>query len=314
MEHGGLWSLIRIVVFFFLFSSLCGSLSCEGQKGTELKSRTNSPPVITSVSILLEKPSKESDLSLSIQSQDEDGDPITYQYQWVKNDAELPGEKKEILKSGNFKKGDLIQVRVTPSDGKVDGKPVLSSTVKILNSPPVMQEIGIDPKVAYANDPLKVHLKGFDADGDFIYYTYRWEKNEVVLSEEGTEALESGRFKKGDSISVTVIPDDREDKGLPKKSEPVVIANSPPIIISSPPTSIEGMTYLYQVKALDPDHDPVQFTLKSGPKGMVIDKETGLIRWEVRKEDKGTYPIEIEASDNEGAKSIQRYTLTVDYK
>ena len=47
---------------------------------------------------------------------------------------------------------------------------------------------------------------------------------------------------------------------------------------------------------------------------MTIDKEAGLIRWEIRKEDKGTHPIEIEASDNEGAKSVQRYTLTVDFK
>ena len=111
-----------------------------------------------------------------------------------------------------------------------------------------------------------------------------------------------------------VTPDDRETLGVSKKSEPLIISNSPPLILSSPPTSIEKTTYIYQVRANDPDNDPIAFSLKSSPKGMEMDKKTGLIRWEIRKEDKGTHSVEIEVSDDSGAKSIQRYTLTVDFK
>jgi hypothetical protein len=92
------------------------------------------------------------------------------------------------------------------------------------------------------------------------------------------------------------------------------LSNSPPLILSSPPTSVEKTTYIYQVRANDPDNDPIAFTLKSSPKGMEMDKNTGLIRWEIRKEDKGTHSVEIEVSDDSGAKSIQRYTLTIDFK
>jgi len=205
-------------------------------------------------------------------------------------------------------------VRVTPSDGKVNGTPFLSPEVKILNSPPVIQEVGIEPKVAYVTDRLKANVKGSDSDGDFIYYTYQWEKNGVVLNEERGETLEEGRFKKGDSIVVILTPDDREILGAPKKSEPLIISNSPPLILSSPPTSIEKATYLYQVRANDPDSDPITFALKSSPKGMEMDKKTGLIRWEIRKEDKGTHSVEIEISDDSGAKNIQRYSLTIDIK
>ena len=224
------------------------------------------------------------------------------------------GEDKNILKSGNFKKGDLIQVRVTPSDGKVEGKPFLSVPVKILNSPPVIQEVRIEPKMAYANDHLKVYIKSNDIDRDSIYYTYQWEKNGVVLTEEKGEVLERGRFKKGDSIAVTVTPNDGESQGISKKSEPITILNSPPIIISSPPTSVEGNDYIYQVKAYDPDNDPIFFALKSAPKGMEIDKETGLVRWAIRSQDRGTHSIEIEASDKEGAKSFQRFVLNVEIR
>jgi hypothetical protein len=47
---------------------------------------------------------------------------------------------------------------------------------------------------------------------------------------------------------------------------------------------------------------------------MEIDKETGFVRWEIRKGDQGTQSIEIQASDSEGAKSFQRYTLSIKFR
>jgi len=311
MKRDSLFKILIILTLAFLFFN---NLSCEREKKETFKSKTNSPPAITSINILPEKPNKESELNLYIQSKDPDGDPITYQYQWLRNDEEIIGQNQNTLKKVNFKKGDLIRVRVTPSDGKANGMPFLSPPLQILNSPPIIQEIWIEPKVAYVTDRLKAYVKSSDSDGDFIYYTYQWEKNGVVLNEERGEFLERGRFKKGDSMAVIVTPDDREILGTSKKSEPLVISNSPPLIVSSPPTSVEKLTYIYQIRANDPDNDPIIFTMKSGPKGMEMDKNIGLIRWEIRREDKGNHSVEIEVSDSEGARSIQRYTLTVEFR
>jgi hypothetical protein len=249
-----------------------------------------------------------------VQSNDPDRDTIHYRYQWVKNEVELSGETNNVLGSGNFAKGDAIQVRVTPWDGKTEGAPLLSPPVKILNSLPVIETVFIEPKVPYASDSLKALVTSSDKDGDFIYFSYQWEKNGEVLAEERGETLERGRFKKGDAVRVIVIPDDREASGTPKKSDPVTLSNSPPVIVSTPPNSVKGNAYTYQVDAKDPDNDAVAFKLKSGPKGMEINKETGLLRWNIRNEDKGTHPVEIEVSDKDGAKSLQRYVLAVDFK
>src|SRR4030042_5803417 len=276
----------QLFLCVFICSTIGFLFSCGKSSNIESKTKTNSPPVISSANILPEKPNKESEFNLSIQSKDSDGDSVTYQFQWVRNDEEIIGENKNTLKGGSFKKGDLIQVRVTPSDGKVSGTPFLSAPVKVLNSPPVLKEVWIEPKVAYVTDRLKATLKSLDPDGDFIYHTYQWEKNGTLLSEEREEILERGRFKKGDSIAVIVTPDDREILGPPKKSETLIISNSPPLILSSPPTSVEKTTYFYQVKANDPDNDPIAFALRSGPKGMEMDKKTGLIKWEIRKDDR----------------------------
>ena len=314
MEPNQSCSKFRSVTLLLLLIALVGIISCEGKRSETSASKANSPPVITSVTITPEKPTIGSELSLSIQSNDPEGEPITYQYQWIRNDEEITGENESTLKKGNLRKGDLIRVRVTPSDGKVTGTPFLSSPVKIHNSLPVIQEVWIEPKVAYVTDNLKAIVKSSDLEGDFIYNNYQWEKNGSVLSDERKEILEKGRFKKGDSIVVTVTPEDREALGTPKRSEALLIFNSPPQIVSSPPTAVEKTGYIYQVKVSDPDNDPITFTLKSGPQGMEIDKKTGLIKWEIRKEDKGSHSVEIEVSDAEGAKSKQRYTLGIDFK
>jgi hypothetical protein len=304
----------KVVALLLLVFVLAGNFSCGKEERTEPKSRTNSPPVISSLNISPEKPTEDSELNSVVQGHDPDGDPVTYQYQWLRNDEEIIGENKNSLKSGNFKKEELIQLRVTPFDGKINGPPFLSAPVKILNSPPVIQEAWIEPKAAYVTDRLKVNVKNSDPDGDLIYYTYQWDRNGMVLNEESGEVLEQARFKKGDSIAVTVTPDDRESLGKPKRSDHIIILNSPPIFVSSPPTSAEGTKYAYQVKTNDPDNDPVYFALKANPKGMEINKNTGLIQWEIRKEDKGNHAVEIEVSDDAGAKSIQRFTLTIDFK
>ena len=311
MEHP---SFFRILAVFSVLISVLGMVSCENQSGTASGSKANSPPSIKGVRIFPEKPVRGYDLSLSIEAQDPNGDTITYEYQWNRNEQEIPRGTHSILDHNTFKKGDLIRVKVTPNDGKARGAPFLSSPVKVLNSLPVIQEVRIEPRVPVVSDSLKVFCRSDDKDGDFVYFTYQWETNGVVLTEERGEVLDRGRFKKGDSITVTVTPDDREVLGVPKRSDPVIISNSLSVIISSSPSRLEGNLYSYQVKANDPDNDPITFTLVAGPKGMKIDKSSGLIQWEVRKGDKGVFPVEIEASDPDGAKSIQTYTLTLEVR
>src|SRR4030042_2579029 len=196
----------QLFLCVFICSTIGFLFSCGKSSNIESKTKTNSPPVISSANILPEKPNKESEFNLSIQSKDSDGDSVTYQFQWIRNDEEIIGENKNALRSGLFKKGDLIRVRVTPSDGKVNGTPFLSAPVKIFNSPPVLKEVWIEPKGAYVTDRLKANLKSLDLDRDFIYYTYQWEKNGVVLNEERGEILDRGLFSMVDSFTIIVIP------------------------------------------------------------------------------------------------------------
>ncbi len=300
------------IAYFLCFFLTAINISCDGQQRTEIPSETRVPPMVTSVTISPVQPTKMDELSLFAQDRNPSGNPVTYRYRWFRNDEEISGEDGSTLKCENFKKGDVIRVRVIPSDGKVDGEAFLSGPVKIHNMPPIVEEVRVERRFLKSGSQLRAVVKGSDPDGDSIHYLYRWEKNGSVLSEGDAGTLEGTPLNKGDSVTVTVTPSDGEASGKPKKSGTVIVANSPPAIVTSAPAHFSGNIYTYQVKAEDPDNDPIIFALRTSPKGMTINKETGFIQWHVLKPDRGDHLIEIEAIDPDGAKSLQRYTLTVE--
>lgn len=59
-----------------------------------------------------------------------------------------------------------------------------------------------------------------------------------------------------------------------------VVNNRPPEIISEPvTTAFAGNEYQYDVEAIDPDDDPLSYSLVDSPDGMTIDPDTGLVVW-----------------------------------
>jgi hypothetical protein len=311
-ERTGPSALTRHAALILLLITAMAGCGKPGASG--LKPGVNSPPVISAVRLVPGQAFKGIALSVLVDSHDPEGDTVSYEYRWTRNDAEISGEQGNVLPDGLFKKGDLIRVEVTPRDAHTKGTPVASSPVKILNAPPVALAAWVEPRNPGSSDALKAVCTSEDKDADFVFFNYRWEKNGVSLQDETSQTLGPDKFKKGDSIAVVITPDDRETAGKAKRSAPVVISNSPPVIESSPPVRSQGNLYEYRLMARDADNDPLAFTLKSGPKGMKVDKQSGLIQWEVQRDDKGLFPVEIEVSDPEGGKTLQRYTLNVDIK
>jgi hypothetical protein len=71
------------------------------------------------------------------------------------------------------------------------------------------------------------------------------------------------------------------------------------------------MNYRYQVKAEDPDGDPVRFSLRGNvPPGMKIDEATGVVEGRLVAPKEGTtWEYEVVVADPDGLKSVQKITL-----
>ncbi len=90
------------------------------------------------------------------------------------------------------------------------------------------------------------------------------------------------------------------------------ITNKPPRITSVPTgPAYVGQQYSYELAAVDPDEDAVEFNIESGPPSLALSEvnQRWVLTWSPT--DVGTYPISIAATDGKGAKFIQSFDLPV---
>ncbi|MBD2491385.1 Ig-like domain-containing protein [Aulosira sp. FACHB-615] len=89
--------------------------------------------------------------------------------------------------------------------------------------------------------------------------------------------------------------------------------NSPPTFLSQPTTTaMAGQKFRYKPIASDPDGDPVSYSLKVGPDGMVIDPTTGLISWVPTANDLGLHDVILSVADGRGEQTLQSFQIKVD--
>ncbi len=87
--------------------------------------------------------------------------------------------------------------------------------------------------------------------------------------------------------------------------------NAAPQFSSLPVTNADlQREYSYQVTAVDPNGDALQFSLNESPASMTIDPMTGLVRWTPNASDDGVYTVEIQVTDARLGVSTQRFSLT----
>ena len=88
--------------------------------------------------------------------------------------------------------------------------------------------------------------------------------------------------------------------------------NQPPLITSAPPIAAKTDTaYLYQVRAFDPNNDPLTFALVAAPAGMSIDGSTGLLQWTPTSRQAGDHAVTVRVQDTGGLVATQHFSLAV---
>ena len=95
-----------------------------------------------------------------------------------------------------------------------------------------------------------------------------------------------------------------DDSGAWSDSDPIhiIVQNGQPEIVSEPSYSAPiGELYSYDVEAIDPNEDPLTYSLEYGPDGMTIDSATGLIRWTPTESQIGQQQYRVIVEDGRGA-------------
>jgi len=123
----------------------------------------NSPPEITRVKILPDVFRPGDNLNVEVEGSDVDGDNVTFLYEWTKNGE--PAGKGNCIEC-SIKRGDKVEVKITPFDGEAYGKPIVLQR-EIKNLPPMIvdhKDCSFDGKV------YTYQVKATDPDGDTLTY------------------------------------------------------------------------------------------------------------------------------------------------
>jgi hypothetical protein len=280
---------------------------CPGNNNQNQGSQTNTPPFIKSADILPPNPVQGSRLDLRIMAGDKEGDQITYTVRWFLNGKEI-GEGVEYY-INEAKRGDQIFAEVTPSDGKASGAAVRTAIATIGNTSPKIVGGHISPDtVLTSTGTLTVSGDGIDPDGDSIRWTCRWKLNGKALPDTGlTINLTDLKLKKGSNLVAELYAHDSETVSLPYQLE-ISVVNGHPILQAN----VDSVPYQpgsvnFPVPIIDPDNDPMTFELLQAPRGLTINRTTGVVTGVAA--DSGSFEILVRATDSEGAYLDARFTL-----
>ena len=222
--------------------------------------------------------------------------------EWLVNGVPLTTRVPAQFDGVDAAKGNTVQARVMMRD-----REVLSNKLQIMNTPPQISWIKIMPEVFKPGDTLSVEVAGKDVDGDTVSFLYEWTKNGETVGKENSIGTS---LKRGDKVSVQITPYDGTDYGTPMSLHRE-IANWPPVILENTNRRFNGTEYIYQVKATDPDDDPLVYSLETPLDGMTIDPSTGLLKWIVPPDFTGVKNVTVVVADGHGGTAKYPLTITI---
>lgn len=144
----------------------------------------DSKPVVTELSVTPD-PMLKGALTAAAVTSDPDGDDVVLAYQWTRNGQVIEDQTSQTLSGALIAKGDVIAVRVTPSDGQFDGTARTARAAPVGNRPP---HITSSPPHDLGAGALYVYrVTAEDPDGDPVSYALVTAPDGMTIDPSGGE-------------------------------------------------------------------------------------------------------------------------------
>lgn len=133
------------------------------------------------------------------------------------------------------------------------------------NGPPAITSAHILNSPLSLSSPVTVQIEAEDPEREAVSFSYQWYADGTALAGQTQPTLAPEALRRGQTVSVEIIPADGAQKGNAYRTASVVVGNSPPIVtgVSLTPKEVRpGERIEAQVEAMDPDHDRVELAYK----------------------------------------------------
>jgi len=253
---------------------------------------------------------EDTSINIVLAGADEDGDPVTGEIQAVTAKGKLTGDfpNYTYTPNPNFFGEDSFHYQLT--DG-IDVSEIyeIALVIEPVNDAPVITStpnLEVDP-----GQDFQYQVIAEDVDDPVLGYVLIQGPAGMEVSADGLLTWSVDEFVDGTHL-VELKVQDAAGAIASQSFELELLLNQKPVILSSPVTqAITNTFYRYQVVAEDPDGDSLGYSLLSGPTGMQIDTETGLINWIASADSVGQYLVEVKVSDSSGQSSTQSFDVFV---
>jgi hypothetical protein len=133
------------------------------------------------------------------------------------------------------------------------------------NQPPVITSAKILDGPISRTGSAQVQVYAEDPERETVSFHYQWYVDNAPIASQTNATLPPEFFRRGQTVSVEIIPTDGANKGQPYRTAGVVVSNASPRVTAvslMPQTARAGDRLEAQVEASDPDHDRVDLTYK----------------------------------------------------
>lgn len=201
-----------------------------------------------------------------------------------------------------------VTFTVTNPDNRSD---ILNVTILVhdVNRPPVLA--AIDNRTTAENQAITIQAEADDPDSHPLIFSIIGLPIGAMLNPETGLFSWTPNYDQAGSYPMTWMVSDGTLSAQQEMTIEVDDVNRPPVILTtSIPEAHIDQEYTITISAVDPDGDPLMFTLSQSTAPLVtIDTDKGSLSWHPTMADIGTYQLTVQANDGRGGMAEQSYQL-----
>ena len=242
----------------------------------------NAPPTITSTPV---GPARAgTPYRYAVTATDPDGDPVSFALTTAPVGMSIDPASGVLSWTPTAGQIGDHSVTIEVSDGRGGVRtqsftlPAVADTPETPNAPPTITSTPGGP--AMVGSPYRYAVAATDAEGDVLNFALG--AAPVGMSIDATTGVVAWTPAVGQvgSFPIEILVSDGRDTVTQTFTLPAIAADRPPAFASTPHGPAEvGIPYRYPARAVDPDGDPVTYTLVGAPAGMAIDPANGVLTW-----------------------------------